>query len=222
MRDRNTAVVAASVGSPSPQRIRWGAVFGGAVLGIAFLVLLTSLWFALAHAAGVDEIRNNLEWYIGMSAIGCLFVAGLLAGWLSGVNGAGSGFFNGVTIWGLMVLVTVAIGVPAVLNVLNLGRIAEFDATTGGLLATTDDTVLWATFLSIVGGLLAAGIGGAIGGAVTRPANAHLVPDEIERPARPVRPDVAERDDRTVVVVPETRESDVATRESDEPDRTRV
>jgi hypothetical protein len=215
MRDRNTAVVAASVGSPSPQRIRWGAVFGGAVLGMAFLVLLTSLWFALAHAAEIDEIRENLEWYIGLSAIGCLFVAGLLAGWLSGVHGAGSGFFNGVTIWGMFVLLTIPIGLPAVLNVLNLGRIAEFDTTTGGLLGTADDTVLWATFLSIVGGLVASGLGGAIGGAVTRPANAHLVPDEVERPARPARPDVDERDERTVVVVPERRESD-------EHDHTRV
>jgi hypothetical protein len=207
MRDRTTTVTS-DVGSPSPQRIRWGAVFGGAVLGIAFLVLLTSLWFALAHGSGIDEIRENLEWYIGLSAIGCLFVAGLLAGWLSGVNGAGSGFFNGVTIWGMIVLITIPIGLPAVFNVLNLGRIAEFDATTGGLLGTADDTVLWATFLSVLGGLVASGLGGAIGGAVTRPANAHLVREEertesIEEP-RPVRPDVD--DERTVVVVPQDRE----------------
>jgi hypothetical protein len=200
-------VVAASVGSPSPQRIRWGAVFGGAVLGIAFLVLLTSLWFALAYAAEIDEIRGDLEWYIGLSAIGCLFVAGLLAGWLSGVKGAGSGFFNGVTIWGMIVLLTIPIGLPAVLNVLNLSGIAEFEASGGGLLDTADDTVLWATFLSIVGGLVASGLGGAIGGAVTRPANAHLVPDETERSASPpTRPDVDARDERTVVVVPETKD----------------
>ena len=34
--------------SPSPQRIRWGAVFAGGVLGTALLALLTTLWFALA------------------------------------------------------------------------------------------------------------------------------------------------------------------------------
>src|SRR5262245_56307979 len=98
-----TAVAPTVVGSASPQRIRWGAVFGGAILGIALLVALTSLWYALAFASGVDEIRNDLEWYLTGSAVASVFIAGLLAGWLSGVRGAGSGFFHGVTIWALMV-----------------------------------------------------------------------------------------------------------------------
>ena len=190
----------AAVGSPSPQRIRWGAVFGGAVVGIAFLGLLTALWFALAYGSDVEQIRLNLEWYVGISAIVCLFIAGLLAGWLSGVRGAGSGFFNGVTIWALMLLVTVAVGVPAILNVLNLGRVVDLEAAGGGLLDPRADTVLWATFIAIVGGLLTAGIGGAIGGAMTRPANAHLLEDAMVRDEivdQPARPDV---EDRTVVV----------------------
>jgi hypothetical protein len=33
---------------------------------------------------------------------------------------------------------------------------------------------LWATFFTILGGFLASGLGGLIGGAVTMPANAHL------------------------------------------------
>src|SRR5688572_8636915 len=168
---------AAAVGSPSPQRIRWGAVFGGAVIGIALLALLTTLWFALAFGSGMDQIRENLEWYIGGSAIACLFVAGLLAGWLSGVNGAGSGFFNGLTIWALILIVVLSVGVPAIMNVLNLGRVAQIEVT-GGLLASGED-VLWATFLAIVGGLVACGLGGMIGGALTSPANAHLV-DEVD------------------------------------------
>jgi hypothetical protein len=51
--------------------------------------------------------------------------------------------------------------------------------------------VWWATFAAIVGGLLAAGIGGAIGGAVTRPANAQLMPE-----VTPSRPDVVVVEDR--------------------------
>jgi hypothetical protein len=195
-----------AVGSPSPQRIRWGAVFGGAVLGIALLALLTTLWFALAYGSNVTQIRTNLEWYVGISAVACLFLAGLMAGWLSGVHGAGSGFFNGVTIWALMLITTVTVGVPALLNVLNLGRIGTLDTTTGGLLAQSDSTVLWATFASILGGLVASGLGGMIGGALTRPANAHLMDDapagrttrtDDEIVDRPARPDIGER---TVVV----------------------
>lgn len=208
----------AALGSPSPQRIRWGAVFGGAILGIALLAGLTSLWFALAYASGVEEIRVDLEWYLGGSAIVSVFIAGLLAGWLSGVRGSGSGFFNGVTIWALMVTLTVTIGVPAIFNVFNLGRVSQLD-TTGGLLNSNADTVLWATFFAIVGGLVASGLGGAIGGAFTRPANAHLI-DEARGPkteagfAQPTRPDVA---GRTVVVVPEVSPSqETHTPEEDE------
>jgi hypothetical protein len=41
---------------------------------------------ALAFGSDLDDIRVNLEWYLGASAIVCLFVGGLLAGWLSGVE----------------------------------------------------------------------------------------------------------------------------------------
>jgi hypothetical protein len=200
----------AAVGSPSPQRIRWGAVFGGAVIGIALLAMLSTLWFALAYGTGVDEIRTNLEWYVGASAIVSLFVAGLLAGWLSGVHGAGSGFFNGVAIWALMVVLTIAGGVPATMNVLNLGAITEID--TAPLLDPTADTVLWATFLSIAIGLIASGLGGALGGMFARPANADLVDGRLEEQTeidRPARPDLEER----TIVVPETEDEPVVRRD---------
>jgi hypothetical protein len=159
-------------GSPSPQRVRWGAVFAGVVLGLALLALLTTLWFALAYNSGVDVVRDNLEWFIGGTAVAALFIGGLLAGWLSGVRGPGSGFFNGITMWGLILIVAVAVGLPAVFNILNLGPVASIDE--GGLIGTGVDDTLWATFLTILGGFLASGLGGLIGGAVTMPANAHL------------------------------------------------
>jgi hypothetical protein len=190
-----TTDTATAMGSPSPQRIRWGAVFGGATLGLALLALLTTLWYALGWASGMDSIRNNIEWYVGVSAIGSLFIAGLLAGWLSGVHGAGSGFFNGVTIWALMVVVTV-FATPAIMNVFNLGGIDQLNATTPtGLLATDGDNVLWASFFAILGGLVACGIGGMIGGAVTSPANANLYDGGVTRSetVQPSMPDMPER-----------------------------
>jgi hypothetical protein len=177
MRDRTTRTmdVAAvpAAGSPSPQRIRWGAVFAGVVLGMALLALVSTLWFALAFNSNIDTIRVNLEWYVGISAVVALFIGGLLAGWLSGVRGAGSGFFNGITMWGLILIVALAIGIPAVFNVFNLGRvtaIAEGTTVTGSGV----DTALWASFWTILGGFLASGLGGLIGGAFTMPANAQL------------------------------------------------
>ena len=228
MQTRSTmdAMYPAAVGSPSPQRIRWGAVFGGTVIGLALLALLTTLWFALAYGSNVDSIRTNLEWFVGISAIVCLFLAGMMAGWLSGVNGAGSGFFNGVTIWALMLIATVGVGVPAILNVFNLGVTTGTANATGGLLASSDSTVLWATFASILGGLLAAGLGGMVGGAITRPANAHLIDTDtpvVERETttpvverdpvvdRPMRPDVDDRD-RTVVVTSDDETDDTEVR----------
>jgi hypothetical protein len=190
-------------GSSSPQRIRWGAVFAGAVFGIALLALLTTLWLALAYGSEIDEVRESLEWFVGASAIVCLFVAGLLAGWLSGVHGAGSGFFNGVTIWALMLLLTISVGVPAILDVVVPGRLSLVDPAGGGVLDPNANAVLWATLSAILGGLLASGLGGAIGGAITRPANAHLAeetaaePDEVV--ARPSRPDIQP----SAVVIPE-------------------
>ena len=206
MRTIDARTVGPAVISSSPQRIRWGAVFGGAILGIALLALLTSLWFSLAYASGIDRIRENLEWYVGGSAVACLFVAGLLAGWLSGVRGAGSGFFNGVTIWAFMVAVVVTVGIPATFDVFNLGRVVALDPA-GGLLDPDADAVLWATFSAIVGGLVASGIGGAIGGALARPATAQLENEVAAWRAelveqRPARPDVEGR----AVVVPDLDE----------------
>jgi hypothetical protein len=174
----------------SPQKIRWGAVFAGTVLGLALLALLTTLWYALAYGSGVDQVRANLEWYVGISAIVCLFLGGLLSGWLSGVRGAAAGFFNGMTIWAMILVLTLAIGVPSLMNVFNFGRVTQLaDGTTSRTGIVGIDSALWATFWAILGGLLASAVGGAIGGAVTKPANADLA----------MTTPITERDTRVVV-----------------------
>jgi hypothetical protein len=150
----------------NPTLIRWGAIFGGGVLGLALLTLLTALWLALAFGSGVDNVRTNLEWYVGGSAAGSLLVAGILTGYLSGVRGAGTGMLNGLALWGLLVIVTISIGLPSILNLFGLGRVATEAATSVVGLGT--DTALWASFWTLAGGFVAAGLGGAIGGAMSR------------------------------------------------------
>jgi hypothetical protein len=173
--------------------IRWSAVFAGTLLGLATLALLTSLWLALANASNVDVIQRNLEWFIGVSAVACLFLAGLLAGYLSGVRGAGTGFLHGATIWALLMIVSLSVGIPAILNVFSLGQISQdVQTTTTGVTSQSVYNALWGTFWTILGGFIAAGIGGAIGGAMTRDADRIVrVDGETTVPTRTVDEDDA-------------------------------
>jgi hypothetical protein len=155
-------------------------VFAGVVLGTALLALLTTLWFALAFNSDVETVRVNLEWYAGITAIVSLFIGGLLAGWLSGVRGAGAGCFIGVTVWGRILIVALAVGIPAIFDVFDLGRVSAMTDGTG-LTGSGVDTALWASFWTILGGFLASGLAGMIGGAITMPANAQLAPAPMER-----------------------------------------
>jgi hypothetical protein len=154
-----------------PQLIRWGAIFGGAVLGLGLLTLLSALWLALAYGSNVASVRQNIEWYVGISAIVSLFAAGYLAGWLSGTRGWGAGMINGLTIWGLLLIATLGIGVPALLNVFNIGQVVGQAGSTGAnaLRSGVSGATLWASFWSMLGALFAAGLGGALGGATPRP-----------------------------------------------------
>jgi len=182
--------------------IRWSAVFAGTLLGLATLALLSSLWFALARASNVEVVQTNIEWFVGGSAVFCLFLAGLLAGYLSGVRGGGTGFLHGATIWGLLLFATLSLGIPAILNVFNFNQIAT---NVQDAAATPADPVvygaLWGTFWTILGGFIAAGLGGAIGGAVTRDADRVVRVDDQRATRVPVVVDGDQRTTRRAVVM---------------------
>lgn len=143
---------------PSPTMIRWGSVVAGAVIGLAVLSLLTSLFVALgAEATG---IADNAHWFGLASAIVALFVAGMIAGWFTGSRGTMSGMLHGITVWGLILVVTLAVPFPATFGVFEAFAVPLPELGTGPL---------WATFLSLLIGLIAAAIGGLIGGMMGGP-----------------------------------------------------
>ena len=47
---------------------------------------------------------------MGASAVLSLFVAAILTGYLSGVRGAGPGLLHGLTLWALLMLLSVTVG----------------------------------------------------------------------------------------------------------------
>jgi len=72
------------------------------------------------------------------------------------------------------------VGIPAIFNVFNLGRVSAITDETG-LTGSAADAALWASFWTILGGFLASGLGGMIGGALTMPANAQLRSGPMDR-----------------------------------------
>jgi hypothetical protein len=175
--------------------ISWSAVFAGTTLGLGTLVLLTSLWVAMAQASDIEIVQRNLEWFVGASAVLCLLLSGILAGFLSGVRGAGTGFMHGAAIWALLLIITLSIGIPAILNVFDAGRLAQ-EVQTSDTVASTPVgyDALWGSFWTILGGFLAAGLGGTLGGALTRDREVVRVDDD-NLLLRRERQDTPERQD---------------------------
>lgn len=164
------ATTATGVVTGTPSLIRWSSVVGGAVIGLALLVLLATLLGALAVGTGAEGLRAAMGWAIGGSAIVAMFVGGLLAGWLSGVPGAWPGLFNGLTVWALVIVVAIALGIPGLMQAIGIEGLTE---TTIGV---EPATAAWAGFVSLLIGAVAAGLGGALGGATTRPAFVYAAP----------------------------------------------
>lgn len=138
--------------------VRWGPVVSGVVVGLGVFALFDVLWLAIADGNGNGWIYDNLGWFVGGTAIAALLVAGFVAGLLAGVRGAGAGLANGVTAWGLLVVLTMVGGIP---GMLGLGGSLDLGWST--------DRVLWTTFWSLLIGLGAAGLGGLLGGVLRRP-----------------------------------------------------
>lgn len=143
--------------------VQWRAVFGGVVLGLAIMLLLTSFWLALGVGSDMQEITGNMEWYLGGSAIFAMLLGGYLAGWLSGVRGVSAGIVNGLAVWGLVLITGLLVGTPAVISVLGIGDVAAVDGLAPGATAAA-----WATFWSLLIGFAAAAIGGLLGGLTPR------------------------------------------------------
>ena len=176
--------------------IDWGSVFAGAVWALAITVLLSSLWLALGYASHVAAIRDNIQWYLAGSAMLALLVGGFVAGWFPGVRGWVPGLVNGMTVWGLMLTVSLLVGLPSV-----IGGAAAFGGNILGTVTgnavghaarTTLNTGLWAGFWTALIGLVLAALGGAIGGATRREDATVQTVDHDERRMDVVedRPDV--------------------------------
>lgn len=191
MTRRRSARVSNAPSGATPALIRWGAVVGGGVIGLSVLVLLWTLWLALAVSTGVQVVEANLDWLLAGSTVVALLVGGLLAGWLSGVPGFAPGLFNGITVWAVVVFVALSVVTPGVLQTIGVPPTGE---AIGELAAQGDG--LWAGFVALLIGAFAAGLGGGLGGVLTRPAFVYSAPTagDVNAPRSHVASEPAERE----------------------------
>jgi hypothetical protein len=147
----------------STSLVRWGAVFAGTVVALALATMVSLLWLALAYSSHRRVFYQHLDWWIAGTAIGAIFLAGLIAGASSGSRGAAAGLANGITTWALVVLGLVAVGVP---GLLASGNTVSLHLGAQTIRVTTANW--WPAFWSVVIGFGAGAIGGLLGGSMFR------------------------------------------------------
>lgn len=161
----------------SPE-IRWGAAWGGAVVGAACFAVVSSLWVALAWGAGGSNWwQISLEWWIGGTAIGAFGLAGAIAATLSNLDVRGTGVANAIAAWALGTLGALLVVLPLVFT--------GDDENAPARLAAAPEDALWIGFGAVAIGLGAAIIGGSSAEA-GRPAG--IGREDASRPSSPVSP----------------------------------
>jgi MFS family permease len=143
--------------------IRWGPVFGGAVIGLGLAVMASALWFALAFDRGTASFRNYLDWWLAATAIGGTLIGAFIAGLASARRGPVTGLLQGLTLWGVLVLVLLTVGTSAAAI---FGT--TFKVKIGVTTYTITTTSYWSVFWTLLIGFGAAAIGGILGGSIPR------------------------------------------------------
>lgn len=157
-----------STGQRPRDIVRWGPVFAGAVIGLAVFVLLDTLWLASAASGSGGWIRDHLTGLLVASAAFALLLTGSVAGAYAGVRGPMAGSANGVTAWGLLLVLAATAVVPRLINPASALGVGTGAAVPGGLDGVT---ALWTLFWSLLIGLVLAAVGGLLGGLLRRPVH---------------------------------------------------
>lgn len=190
-RERELRAATAPAPQPMLNTVRWGSVWSGVAIGLGFMALFSSLWLAFGYGSDISWFRNNIDWWLGGTGIAALFVAGIVAGYVSGVRGTLAGFLNSCTAWGLLTAVGGVIGLGIADATLDLST-----NSLNGIAAQIPTDDLWIAFYAIVIGLAASTLGGILGGGMHKVTE---YPMTVTRDAYPVGREVVRDSDRTEV-----------------------
>ena len=141
-------------------RVSWGGVFGGVLVALGFLLLMTALGVAVGITAAqpgqtvTDTLGAGAGIWAGVSLLVALFVGGWVSTRIGAIFDGTTGFFEGALVWVVSVMLS-GIGVLAAGAAETLGAAFQFGQ------ATAD--VPWVTFGALLLSLLAAVLGAMAG-----------------------------------------------------------
>jgi hypothetical protein len=142
--------------------VRWGAVWSGVLVGVGLLALFSLLWLALGYGSNYGVFSHHIEWWLGGTAIGAIFVGGLVSGLTSSARGVLAGLLNSMVLWALVAVVALVVEIGGASKVVNS------TTSVSGVTNQLPNNTLWASFWSMLIALGAAVLGGVIGGAMRR------------------------------------------------------
>src|SRR6185503_14678302 len=141
-------------------RVSWGGVFGGVLVALGFLLLMTALGVAVGISAAqpsqadTGALGAGAGIWAGVSLLVALFIGGWVSTRIGAIFDGTTGFFEGALVWVVSVMLS-GIGVLAAGAAQTLSSTFQFGQ------ATPD--VSWVTFGALVLSLLAAVLGAMAG-----------------------------------------------------------
>lgn len=170
---------------PPRDSARWGPIWAGLIATLTTFLLLELLAFGTGllsinlDAGGTGQTSAWVSAIIGLIAF---FTGGAVAGMTSSVRGTATGLLNGFLVWGLgtvLILVLSALGLGQIFGALG-NLLGQFNLLQGSLnvpgvnvdpqqILSTIRTTALAAFFSLLLSVIAAALGGWLGGRTNEP-----------------------------------------------------
>jgi len=153
-------------------RVSWGGVFGGVLVALGFLLLMTALGMAVGissaqpGATDTGTLGAGAGIWAGVSLLVALFIGGWVSTRIGAIFDGTTGFFEGALVWVVSVLLMLYMASTGI--GMLFGGASELVAgavqTLGSVLQSSQATrAAWITFGALLLSLLAAVLGAVAG-----------------------------------------------------------
>ena len=170
--EERRGLIETGLGTRAYDLTRWGPVFAGFFVALSLSVLLGVLGVAfgiqLASPTGAAEVSGTgAAIWAAVVLIVSFFVGGWLAARTTAISTPEVGLIHGVAVWAVTIAVLLVLGALGIAGVVSVvtgqGGPATAPAAPGSALSLAQGAA-WGTFIAMLLGLVAAAIGGYVGG----------------------------------------------------------